>query len=327
MTTLITGGSGFLGSYIIPDLLSRGEDLVNGDVRDIGGEQAWLLGKDRERVKFAPLDVTDFASAMEVLMTVRPERVIHTAGLMGGEPRRIMQVNLHGTLNLLEASRLTGVKKFVFFSSVGVLPQAMYEPLDVKHPVLLPDKAPFNSFYSASKLSGEATCWAYKERYGLDFAVVRPCTVYGFGEMLATRSRQMIEKALAGRPTRIPTGSSVARSYTHAADVARVAVLAALQPPEKVQDRIFFGGMDGPMLTLQEVADVIKAQIPSADIEIGSDLTDAERREGLYRRRINIDNAREQLGYEPRFSDMAEGLADCIEKYRAWSSQRSASAS
>ena len=229
-----------------------------------------------------------------------------------------MLVNLQGTLNLLEAARLTGVSKFVFFSSVGVLPPAQYEPLDVRHPVLLADKPPFNGFYSASKLSGEAACWAYLERYGLDFVVVRPCTVYGFGESPALRVRPMIEDALTGRPTRIRTGLTVARSYTHAADVATVAVLAAMQSAEVVEDRVFFGGTDGPMVTLGEIADIVRGLVPSADIEIGPELTDRERREGLYRRPVSIENARQQLGYEPRFPTMAEGLSDSVDKYRTW---------
>lgn len=326
MTTLITGGSGFLGSYIIPELLARGEEVVNGDLRDISGEQAWLLGEAREKVRFVPFDVTDMASMVEALVAVRPDRVIHTAGLMVGEHRRILSVNLTGTLNLLEACRIAGVKKFVFFSSVGVLPPAQYEPLDVRHPVLLPDQAPFNSFYSASKLAGELTCWAYKERFGMDFAVIRPCTVYGFGEGPNLGIRPMIENALAGRPTRIASGESLARSYTHAADVAAVTVLATLQPAEAVKDHIFFGGTDGPMQTLGEIAGIIRNIIPGADIEVGSELTDSQRREGIYRKRVNIDNAREQLGYDPRYRDMADGLAATVEKYRGWNAHQAAKA-
>ena len=62
----------------------------------------------------------------------------------------------------------------------------------------------------------------------------------------------------------------------------------------------------------------MRGLVPSADIEIGPELTDRERREGLYRRPVSIENARQQLGYEPRFPTMAEGLSDSVDKYRTW---------
>lgn len=315
MTTIVTGGSGFIGSYILRDLLARGEEAVSADVRPIGGEQEFFLQRDSAKVRHVSTDVTDLSSVIEGLRGA--DRVIHSAGVMWGDHRRVLQLNLQGTLNVLEASRLLGIRKVVCFSSVGVLAPAQYEPLDTRHPLLLPDVPPFNGFYSASKIATEALSWAYTTTFDMDVTVVRPCTVYGFGESPALRIRPMIIDALAGRPTRYPDGHGIARSYTHAADVAQVATLAAFHETPEGGDRIFFAGTDGPTVTLGEIGSLVGELIPGADIELGTEVTPAAIREAKYRRSVNITSTCEQLGYKPAFPTLKDGLADSVERYRA----------
>ena len=73
-----------------------------------------------------------------------------------------------------------------------------------------------------------------------------------------------------------------------------------------------------PLVTAGEVAEVVKKQIPGADIEIGSGLSEADLIEIRYRGILSIDNAREQLGYEPEFADIEQGVADYIKWYRQY---------
>lgn len=323
MSTLVTGGSGFIGAYVVRELLRRDERVINADLRPPSGEQAWLIGERAQDVEFVSCDITDLASVVEVVHRVRPTRVIHVAGLILGEPRTLMRVNLDGTLNVLEGCRLFDVEKFVTLSSVGVLAPAEYEPLDVRHPLYTSSEPPFNAFYSASKIGAEAACWAYQTTYGLDFTVIRPVTIYGFGE--GRGLRVLIEDALAGRSTRIPTGRAVARSWTHASDVAKAIVLAAFHKTPPGGDRIFFGGTDGPCVTLGEIGQIVMELIPGADIEYGDRLSDREQHEMRFRRRVNIDNAREQLGYEPQFSNVRDGLAETAQNYLAYLAERDGS--
>ncbi|MET0323970.1 MAG: NAD(P)-dependent oxidoreductase [Ilumatobacteraceae bacterium] len=314
----MTGGAGFIGSFVHLDLLAREEQVVNADVRPLGVEQAWLLGSDAQRVTHAPCDVTDLSAVIEAFRNAKPDRVIHTAGVMWGDHRRIIELNLHGTLNVLEACRLLDINKVVCFSSIGVLAPAQHERLDTRHPVLLPDVPPFNGFYSLTKISAEAAAWAYTTTFGMDVTVIRPCTVYGFGESPALRIRPMIENALASRPTRFADGRDIGRSYTHAADVADVAVRAAFHETKPGGDRIFFAGTDGPLVTLGQVAEIVADLVPDADIEIGAETTEAGAREQQYRRAVDITSTREQLGYSPRFLDLRDGLADSVDRYRAY---------
>jgi len=317
VTTVVTGGAGFIGSYILANLLDRGESAASADVREIAGEQRTYLGPRTGMVKHIPCDVTSLSSVLEGLQSSGADRVIHSAGVMWGDHRRVLELNLQGTLNVLEACRLLQINKVVCFSSVGVLAPAQYEPLDTSHPLLLPQVPPFNGFYSASKIAAEATAWAYTTTFGMDVTVVRPCTVYGFGESPALRIRPMLENALAGEPTRFPDGREVARSYTHAADVAEVAVLSAFHNTGEDEHRIFFAGTDGPLVTLGEIAQMVEELVPGADISLEPELTEAQTREGHYRRPVDITTTREQLGFKPKFASMQEGLSDSVDRYRA----------
>jgi len=89
-------------------------------------------------------------------------------------------------------------------------------------------------------------------------------------------------------------------------------------PADKVQDRVFFVATGRPLVTAGELAEIIKLQIPGADIEIGSGLSEADLIEIRYRGVLSIDNAREQLGYEPQFADIEKGVANYIELYRQY---------
>lgn len=318
MATVVTGGAGFIASFVHEKLLARDERVLSADVRPISGEQAWMLRDDIDRIEHVGCDVTDVATLVEAFGKVRPDRVIHTAGVMWGDHRRMMELNLRGTMNVLEACRLLDIPKVVCFSSIGVLAPAQYEPLDTRHPVMLPDVAPFNGFYSVTKVAAEGLAWAYTTTFGMDVTAIRPCTVYGFGESPALGIRPMIENSLDGRPTRVPQNRGVARSYTHASDVAEVAVLSAFHPTGPGEDRIFNAGTDGPMVTVGEIADIVTDLIPGADIEVGAEMNAAGTREQAYRRTIDITSTREQLGYAPQYPKMRDGLADTVDRYREY---------
>ena len=83
-------------------------------------------------------------------------------------------------------------------------------------------------------------------------------------------------------------------------------------------DRIFYGATGQPLVTAREVARIIMDLVPGSQIEIPDVLTEADQMELPYRGRLAIENARTQLGWNPRFKDIRDGLADYIERYRAF---------
>jgi nucleoside-diphosphate-sugar epimerase len=322
-TILVTGGSGFIGSYILRSLVERGDKVVNIDIREPGPEAAWLLKPVAHGIQFVQGTVDNWSSVIGVIKAHQPDAIIHTAAitnpvLLSRQPSLALKVMVEGSFNILEAARLFEVGRVVYFSSIGVLPAVQYEPIDVNHPVLLATEGPGSSFYGAAKVSAEAFCWSYRQSFGLDFITLRPSAVYGFGMQWPLFVKPMVENSVRGLPTRFEHGREFPRDYTHAADVAQLAVKAIDIPADQVQDRVFYGATGQPLVTAGQVADTVKSLIAGADIEIGSGLSEGDLLEIRYRAVLDIKNAQEQLGYEPRFANIHDGVVDYIDTYRRY---------
>lgn len=322
-TILVTGGSGLVGSYVLRRLAERGDTVVNFDAREPEGELAWSLRPVASRVQFVPGGIDTWGDVATVVRDYAPDAIIHIAAvvnlpLLNKRPGLAAGVNFGGTFNVLEAARVFGVRRLVYLSSIAVLPAIQYQPVDVRHPLFLADEGPGGSFYAAAKVASEAFCWAYHQSYGLDHIIVRPSAVYGFGMRYPIYIKPIVENAVRGLPTRFAQGREFPRDYTHAADVAQLIVQAADLPAGQVKDRVFFAATGRPLVTAGQVADVVRQQIPGADIEIGSGLSADDLIEIRYRGVLSIDNAHRQLGYAPQFDDIEAGVADYIAVYRRY---------
>ena len=319
-TVMVTGGSGLVGSYVMRQLVEYGDIVINFDVREPDTEAAWWLKPVADQIRFVPGGVDSWGDLVSAIKTHRADAIIHIAAvvnlpLLNKRPGLAKDVNFGGTFNVLEAARLFDIERVVYFSSIAVLPGIQYEPVDVKHPVFLGTEGPGGGFYAAAKAASEAFCWAYHQAFGVDFIVLRPSAVYGFGMRYPIYIKPMVENSVRGLPTRFERGREFPRDYTHAADVAQAAVKAVHVPADEVKDRVFYVATGRPLVTAGEVADVVKQLIPEADIKIGSGLSEADLIEIRYRGILSIDNAREQLGYEPQFADIEKGVADYIMWY------------
>ncbi len=324
---LITGGSGFIGSYLARRLVEAGNRVITYDVRPPGPEAAWLLRPVAEQITHVPGAVDNWARLFQVFREHRPRKVVHLASIvnpvyLAREPLEAVRVNLGGTINVLEAVRFFDVARLVYFSSIGVLPTKQYEPIDAAHPVLLPSEGPGASFYGAAKVAGEAFCFAYHQSFGVDFITLRPSAVYGFGMQYPIYVKPMVENAVRGVPTRFDHGREFPRDYTHAQDVAQLAHRAIDVSTDQVRDRLFYAATGRPPVTAGEIAEIVREQVPGAVIEIAPGLTDDDRVEIRYRGVLDISNAREQLGYDPAYADVRKGIADYITLYRAFLADR-----
>jgi len=322
-TVLVTGGSGLVGAYVLRRLAERGDRVINFDVREPQGELAWWLRPVDDRIQFVSGGIDTWGDIAAVVREQAPDAIVHVAAvvdlpLLNKRPGLAASVNFGGTFNVLEAARIFGVGRVVYASSIAVLPTIQYQPVDSRHPLFLADEGPGGSFYAAAKVAGEAFCWAYHQSYGVDHIILRPSAVYGFGMRYPIYIKPMVENSVRGLPTRFPHGREFPRDYTHVLDVAQQVVKAVDVTAEKVQDRIFFAATGRPLVTAGHVAEVVKQIIPDADIEIGSGLTDNDLLEISYRGVLSIENARQQLGYEPQFGDIAQGVAQYIDVYRRY---------
>ncbi len=322
-TYLVTGGAGFIGSHVARRLAERGDRVVLFDARPPGPAAAWWLAPVADRVTMVTGSVDQWPDVVAAVTTHQPAAIIHTAAIgdpavVHRQPFLALRVNVEGSLNVLEAARLAGVRRTVLFSSIGALPGIRYEPIDTSHPVICSDEGPGSGFYGASKVAVEAFAYGYHHAYGTDFLVLRPSAVYGFGQQHPIFIKPLVEDAVDGRPTRFAQGREFPRDYTHVEDVAQLAVRAADLPAEQVRDRVFYAATGQPLRTAGEVADIVRALVPSADIVIGPGLSPTDLIEIRYRGVLDIGNAREQLGYDPVFARLEDGVADYVATYRAY---------
>lgn len=320
---LVTGGTGFIGAYTARALLERGRDVCLFDLHDLTEETRFVLGDAARDMRVEIGSIDDWSRVYRLFKEIEPAEVVHLATITNPvylftNPMPGVRVNFEGTLHVLEAARLYGLERLIYFSSVGVLPAVQYEPIDAAHPIFLPDAAVGTGVYGATKIAGEAFCFAYNQAFGLDFRTIRPSAVYGFGMQWPLYVKPMVEAAVSGEPVSFDSGGPFPRDYTHASDVGRLAA-ALLDAPEDA-DRIFYGATGEPLVTAAEVAQIVRELVPGTEIEIADTLSDDDRIELAYRGRISIENARTQAGWEPRFRNVRDGIAEYIERLRAYRS-------
>jgi UDP-glucose 4-epimerase len=321
-TTLVTGGAGFIGGHLVRALLDTGRKVVVLDVRTFIPEARFVIGDAVDSLPLEIASIGDQARVLDAFRVHRPDEVVHAGMIL--DPAYLatnrstaFQVNVGGVLNLVEAMIAFGVPRLVNFSSIGVLPRVLYEPIDGNHPILLSDAGPGTDFYGSTKAAAEAMLFAYRQALGLDFRTIRPSAVYGLGmNQYVGPIKAMVECAVRGEPAHFEFGGAHPRPYTHVRDIAGL-VIAMLDAPDDA-DRIFYGSTGGEMTTTTEVAQIVRELVPGADVEIGEELSEAEKPVVALRGVISIENARLQLGWEPRYGSIREGIAQYVEQYRAY---------
>ena len=203
---LITGGSGFIGTYITERLARAGYRVVNYDFQkpSPGSEAEWVLSKLGSQISFVRGDITDFSTLIRAAKENRVNGIVHTAALTDVEvlrdsPLRSMEVNIRGSLNALETARTLGLRRVILISSIAVYAPKKYEPMDEEHPVLAINRGPALSSYSCAKLSAESFGMHYWAEFGVPYIAVRCSGVYGFGMKYPMYIKTILENALTGK--------------------------------------------------------------------------------------------------------------------------------
>lgn len=176
MKALVTGGAGFIGSNIVKLLIDNGHDVRVLD-NFLSGYRCNL--DDFASVELAEGDIRDAETVSRAMQGI--EVVYHLAASVGNtrsieHPIDDSEINIIGTLRILEAARLAGARKVVFSSSAGIFGELKTLPILEDHPVE-PD-----SPYGASKLGAEKLCLAYAKLYPMECVCLRYFNVYGVNQ-------------------------------------------------------------------------------------------------------------------------------------------------
>jgi len=322
-TVLVTGGGGFIGTYAVRELLERGRRVCIYGSGGPAGERRFVLGGAADAVAVERGSIDDLPRLVDVVKRHRPTAIVHLAGIvdtlaLAPNPYLALRVNLQGTVNVFEAARLFDVARVVNVSSIGVLPTVQYEPIDAAHPLVLATEGPGSGAYGAAKAAGELFGFAYGGAYGLDVRTIRPSAVYGFGMQWhsANYMKQFVEPAVRGEAVRLPSGGPLPRDYTHVLDVATL-IAAVLEGPDDA-DRTFYAATGELLVTAAQAARMVMELVPGSSIEIADVLGPDDMIETAFRGVLSIENARTQLGWQPVYRSLREGIAEYIARYRAY---------
>jgi len=317
---LLTGGAGFIGSHVAESLLGQGAELTIVDNLDEFYPPAWKRSNLEDirrtgKYNLEELDICNFERLREVFRRARPEVVIHLAARAGvrpsiEQPRLYEQVNVAGTVNLLELCREFKVGRFVFGSSSSVYGATSRAPFSEDHVELRPI-----SPYAATKLAGEMLCYTYSHLFALPIVCLRFFTVYGPRQRPDLAIHKFTMLLENNQPLPIFGDGSTGRDYTYVDDIV-AGILAAMSFEFKAAGgeapfEVFNLGNSHPvklseLVELLETATGRKADRQRKPLQPGDvPLTWAD-----------VSKAARMLGYRPA-TRIEEGLQRFVAWYRS----------
>lgn len=259
MKVLVTGGSGFIGAWIIKGLADAGLDVTVLDIKEDRSIGRKLIG---DRIDSVEWITGDISSAGALNAAARGcDQIIHLAALLtpacAEDPHRGVEVNLNGTINVFEAARRHGMKQVLYMSSASV-----YGPDDGSMPFPI-------TLYGVWKLAMEGVARCYAQDHGIASAGFRPLVVYGPGRDVGISAGPSIavKKAVDGEAYTIPFSGSTDLVYVE--DVVSAYVSAAAAEIQGAHTYTIVG----EMASMQDVINEIKRHLPDAQLHSdGSEL-------------------------------------------------------
>jgi nucleoside-diphosphate-sugar epimerase len=296
MIILVTGATGLCGRAIINHLVKKGitcvgysrskpSNPVNGCIYEQG-------------------DLASLSSIMQVMQKHGVTHIIHSGGIShplisADEHWNIIQTNIVGTVNILDAARILKVKRVVYLSS-----GAVYGNSKADH-MCETDACFPTTTYGVTKLASEGLCRVYKERYGLETVSLRLCYIYGPGRYQPDAMRDILNSAIKRQNVIWKEGGGQELEYLHVDDCAR-AVILALEAENLPYNEVNIGS--GINTSIIQIGNIVSQIYPECRIEIkggalGYDLLGP----------FDCTRARNWLGFAPQVA-----LEDGIATYAEW---------
>ena len=308
---LVSGGAGFIGSNICEALIGLGYTVRCLDDLSTGKYENIEHLTENERFTFIKGDIRNLDTCLEATKGV--DYVMNEAA-WGSVPRSIEmpllyeEINIRGTLNMMEASRQNGVRKFVYASSSSVYGDSTTLPKKEGQ------EGKVISPYALTKKVDEEYGRLYKELYGLDTYGLRYFNVFGRRQdpngMYAAVIPKFIKQLLDGEVPTINGDGKQSRDFTYIDNVIEANMKACLAPSEAAGQafNIAYGGRE---YLIDIYYDLCKALGKNVEPNFGPD-----RVGDIKHSNADISKARELLGYDPDY-DFSKGIALAIDWYKA----------
>lgn len=295
MKVLVTGGSGFIGSHVVDKLIDKG---INVRVYDT---IIPVFRKDTEFYHGSILDLAALGFAMNGVDAVMHLAAVADVREVYNDPYYSENINVRGTMNVLEAARKAGVKRIIYGSTTWVYSEAESDLVDESASLHSP-----RHLYTATKLAGEYYCQSYNRLYGLEATILRYGIPYGPRARDGAVIPIFVKKALNGEPLTIAGDGMQFRKFIYVEDLAEGNVLAL---KTTAKNKIY--NLDGiEKISIKQIAEAVKKAIGGVDVVYTS-----ARPGDFSGKEISSDLARRELGWEPKTS-FEEGLRKYIKWYK-----------
>ena len=308
---LVIGGAGFIGSFVVRELLKQ--DVTEVIIYDNFARGKWeniedCLADKRCRLYENGGDIRETDILDDAMKGV--DYVFHLAAMWllhcKDFPRTAFHVNVEGTFNVLEACVKNKIKKLVYSSSASVYGDAVQVPMTEEHP--------YNNknFYGATKIAGEAMCTAFNDRYGLPIVGLRYMNVYGPGQDQTAAYTGvvpiMLNKIDVNEAPVINGDGSQAYDFIYVEDVARCNI-AALTSDTAFG---FYNVGTGVQTSIKELCNTI-LRLKNSDLKVTYKPYSADDARALVKNRIGSpEKAKNELGFEFKY-DLETGLQRLID--------------
>ena len=312
MRVLVTGGSGFIGGHLAEHFVQSGHDVVTLDnfdpyytpkLKEHNVDRCRAAADDADgSFELVEGDLLDEALVEKTVSNV--DVVYHQAAQAGvrtsiANPDKANEVNVNGTLSLLNAARAANVERVVVASSSSVYGETEYLPFDELHPTRP------TSPYGVSKLAAEQYARVYGRVYDIDTVALRYFTVYGPRMRPNMAISNFVSRCMNGDPPVIYGDGQQTRDFTYIDDIVRV------------NEELLDSGLSGEVInigstdniSIQSLAEAIRDQI---DPDLGIEYTDANAGDAEHTH-ADITKAAELLDYEPRI-----GIDDGVSRFIDW---------
>ena len=272
MSTLIIGGTGFIGAHVARLLLQDGEkDIFVFDINPT----TKLLDDIADKVTLVRGDLGNFSHVLNVIKTCRPKIIYHLGGMLSvpsdADPAAAFRANAMGTYHVLEAAKLFDVPQVIFTSTIATY------GLDLEEGTLINDYSLQRPqlFYGTTKVFAELMGQFYRRKYGLDFRGVRYPSIVGPGVKtpgVVQYTSWMIEDSIKGKPFTVNISPETKTPVMYFKDAALSVVKLARTPRENIKMVNYLIAGVNPIASAAELADIIKAKIPGAKIDFKPDM-------------------------------------------------------
>lgn len=227
---------------------------------------------------------------------------------MGNPTYTGMQINIGGTINVLEAARLSGVSRFVHVSTFGVYDRRLEADAAIEEDFPRGAASP----YAASKIANEHIAEAYAAQYNFELAIVRPANVFGYGHFRGGSGggvtiQRLVEAGISGESVTVSAAQARGFEYIYCKDLGPMLQRAATAPLTRVTA---FNAGNGEVVPFEGLLEAIRSVLPDLNVTIAAGPRDS------FKQPMDISRSKALLDWAPEYS-LTDGFRDYVQEFKS----------